>query len=63
MIAEDTRVKYIVTITRDGNQWEALYGSDPMSGSVGYGDTPSDALRKVADELEVNKPSSKSEQV
>ncbi len=48
----DTRIDYVVHIKRDGNMWEALYGDDPMSGNVGYGVTPSEALRKLADDLE-----------
>ena len=48
----DTRVCYIVKITRDGDQWCALWGDDPVSGNVGYGDTPADALRALAVDLE-----------
>lgn len=51
----DTRVKYIVVITRDGDMWEALIGDNPMSGNVGYGKTWSDALRELAKELEKEK--------
>ena len=49
----DTRVKYVIEISRDGNQWCAMLGSDPVEGEVGFGDTPADALRKLAKAIDV----------
>lgn len=32
------------TLTKDGNQWCALYGEDLMSGIAGFGDSPAAAM-------------------
>jgi len=34
------------TLTKDGNQWCALYGKDLMEGVAGFGDTPDEAMRE-----------------
>lgn len=44
---EQTRASVLFrpTLSQDGNQWCARYGSDMQSGVVGFGDTPSLAMR------------------
>jgi flagellar basal body P-ring protein FlgI len=44
--------KYIVEITQDGNKACALIGSDLMVGIAGFGDTLTEALRDLANELD-----------
>lgn len=38
-----------VLVYMDGNQWCALLGDDIMSGTAGFGNTPAEALRDLAD--------------
>lgn len=33
------------TLSKDGGQWRALYGSDPIKDVAGFGDTPEAAMR------------------
>lgn len=35
---------YRPTLTRDGNQWCALYGNDIQSGVAGFGESPAKAM-------------------
>lgn len=37
-------VLYRPSLTRDGNQWCALYGANLMEGVCGFGDTPQAAM-------------------
>jgi hypothetical protein len=37
-------------LTRDGNQWCALFGEDLQSGVAGFGDSPADAMRDFDEE-------------
>ena len=37
-------VLFSPTLTRDGNQWCALYGENLMEGVAGFGDTPAKAM-------------------
>lgn len=51
----DTRVKMIVVIVRDGLSWEAMLGENgnPMENETAYGNTPSEALRALANVMEL----------
>ena len=40
-----------IKLTLDGNQWIALLGENLQEGLVGIGDTPTEALRSLADEI------------
>ena len=42
----------MVSVFLDGNQWCALVGENLQEGVAGFGDTPSDALRDLADQIE-----------
>lgn len=48
------------TLSIDGNQWCALYGSDLQDGVAGFGDTPDEAMRDF--DLNWNRPIPKGEQ-
>jgi len=43
---------YNVVLHEDGNAWCALIGEDLQSGIAGYGDTPGDALRELAENFD-----------
>jgi hypothetical protein len=44
----------LVTISLDGDKWCCLVGENLQEGLAGFGDSPCDALRALADEIEVN---------
>jgi hypothetical protein len=43
----------MISVTLDGNQWCALLGENIQVGLGGFGDTPAEALRRLADEIEL----------
>ena len=43
-----------VRVFKDGNKWCALHGEDLQEGTAGFGCTPQDALRHLADNLELD---------
>jgi len=55
-VLADAKVKYegemTIRVFRDGSEICALIGPDLMEGDAGFGDTPSAALRALADVLE-----------
>ena len=44
----------LIEVTLDGNKWCALLGENLQEGLAGFGDTPSEALRSLADEVELH---------
>jgi hypothetical protein len=44
--------KNIIRMIRDGDQWCALTGNDLQSGIAGFGGTPAEALRVLAEAIE-----------
>ena len=43
----------IIQISLDGNLWCALVGENLQEGLAGFGTTPSEALRGLAEEIEL----------
>lgn len=43
----------MINVFIDGNKWCALLGEDLQEGLAGFGDTPSEALRDLADQVEI----------
>jgi hypothetical protein len=41
-----------ITVSLDGNQWCALLGGNLQEGIAGFGDTPAEALRVLAEAVE-----------
>ena len=41
----------VVILSRDGDQWCALLGANLQEGHAGFGDSPADALRALANDL------------
>jgi hypothetical protein len=41
-----------ITLALDGDKWCALIGKNIQEGVVGFGDTQSEALRNLANEVE-----------
>ena len=48
----DARFDTTLTLEKDGDQWCALLGKNLQEGKAGFGDTRSNALRALAEELE-----------
>lgn len=44
--------KFTVQVERDGNAFFALVGDDIATGVVGWGETPAEALRMLAQDIE-----------
>ena len=42
----------MIDVFMDGNLWCALLGDNLQDGLAGFGETPAEALRSLADEIE-----------
>lgn len=44
--------EFVITFSRDGSQWCALWGENLAEGCSGFGSTKAEALRDLVEDLE-----------